>query len=195
MKGSEFEKLIVSRLEQYKKAGLADIGKYGVQASFGANGIARQHPSKPDFEGVFAHNQRPVPVIFDAKVCSQSSFALANYMLQKKQVNGKEKTVRGSRRRQLEHMLARASYGVLCGFLIHWNERETKTAKYPAETYWFPVRMNSFWKSVERKAIKSIRRADCRMLGIRVEWSTKGRSTKQTPDPLAALRSLVNATS
>lgn len=171
--GKAFEKLLVEQHQVYRQNRQASVGRYGVQVSILGDDKTVVMQSLPDFEGVDAFGRQ---YIFDAKVCSQSSFGLAKYRFE----------TRGARRRQLSHMLERSGYGVKCGFLIHWNARELKTRSEGVETFWFPVHPRMiFWKEFESGERKSINRKDCEEYGFRVNWSTKSRGTKLRPDWLA----------
>lgn len=185
--GKRFEKLIDERLAWCRKNMLADAGKYGVQGAFQPEGEWRAQPSKPDYEGVVVGGRQ---FVFDAKVCSQSSFNLDKYTT--KIVDGKKK--RGSRRRQIDFMYNRSQFGAVCGLLIHWNPRELTRKTYCAETYWLPVsRDSSFWQCVESGSIRSITRSDCRMVGIRVDWTMTGRKTDPVPEITNVIKSIMRA--
>ncbi len=158
--GTGFEKLIVQMAGYYKRDGVAHISRAGVQAVRNKDEWV-VIPSLPDFEGVLA--PRGSQIVFDCKVCSQASFDLSKYRADTK----------GSRSRQLKHMLERADFGSQCFFLIHWNPRAGKTFQQPAETVAFPVHASmEFWKSFERGEVRSIARADCQEHGWPVKWGT-----------------------
>lgn len=172
--GKAFEKLLVEQHQVYKKANAASVGRYGVQVSIIKEGEKVVMQSLPDFEGI---DQTSTCYIFDAKVCSQASFALDKYRDETK----------GSRRRQLNHMMERSRFGAFCAFLIHWNARELKTKSEPAETFWFPIHHSSFfWIQFECGEIKSINRDDCREYGSKIEWRKSPKGRKHRPDWLAA---------
>jgi penicillin-binding protein-related factor A (putative recombinase) len=173
--GARFEAIVKERCVQLHSRGLFHCGRYGVQAV--RTGDAWQvMQSLPDFEGVTRDGRQ---AIFDAKVCSQSSFALDKYRMETK----------GSRSRQLKHMLDRSLFGVRCFFLIHWNERRLTTRTEPAVTYAFPVQQgHPFWESFLAGEIKSIRRSDCETYGHKIAWNhATSRDSKQRPDVLAAV--------
>jgi penicillin-binding protein-related factor A (putative recombinase) len=173
--GAKFEAIVKERCVQLKNLRLADIGRYGVQAV--RTGDAWQvMQSLPDFEGVTREGRQ---AIFDAKVCSQSSFALDKY----------RPDTKGSRSRQLRHMLDRSEFGVRCFFLIHWNERQLTTRKEPAITYAFPVELwHPFWRSFLAGEIKSIKRTDCETFGHAIAWNhVSSTDRKLRPDILAAV--------
>lgn len=184
MTGKELEKLIVEINGIYREMGIASVGRYGVQASIMAGDRPGEMKtvvmqSLPDFEGDCVLN--PLfrqHLIFDAKVCGQASFVLSKYRTETK----------GSRSRQLRHMLDRSRFGADCFFLIHWTERQLKTKHEPAITYRFPVLENDFWTQFERGEIKVLTRADCAEYGTEVHWRTAGdRGTKPRPDYLDVL--------
>ena len=177
--GKQLEAAIVAVNGIYRANGYASIGRYGVQA------VGRPHDwtimqSLPDFEGdimpgvshgVGGH------VIFDAKSCSQSSFGLSKYRDETK----------GSKRRQLNHMLDRSQYGATCFFLIHWNERMLKTKSDPPSTWKFPVAANWFWNDFLDGGVRSITRDACEEYGTQVEWRTQPGGRTLRPDYLGML--------
>lgn len=173
--GAKFEALVKERCVQLQMLGLAHITRYGVQAVRSSDAWMVIQ-SLPDFEGVTRDGRQ---TIFDTKVCSQSSFSLDKYRMETK----------GSRARQLKHMLERSQFGVRCFFLIHWNERVLTTRTEPPMTYAFPVAMNHrFWDSFLAGEVKAIRRADCEAYGHRIEWNVAtSNDRKRRPDALAAV--------
>jgi len=178
LSGKEFERIVVARNHEYKKQRLACVGRYGVQCSHTQEGPVAIK-SLPDFEGVTVDPFRHV--IFDTKVCSQASMGLHKY----------RREVQGARRRQLKHMLERDEFGCVCGFLIHWNERQTKTKYEAPETFFFPVSYESnYWQQFEAGELKSLNRADCRLYGSEVAWNKLGRARTPRPDWLLAVSSL-----
>lgn len=173
--GREFEQILAARHAEYEKAGMASVGKYGVQMSV-QDGEKIAIQSLPDFEGVRNGGEQ---VIFDAKVCSQASFALAKY-------RGEPR--RGARYRQLKHMRTRARFGSTCFFLVHWNARVLKTRSEAAETYAFWVEDNWFWEAFDRREINSITREHCRDIGELVPWDKMGRARTLRPNWLKVLK-------
>lgn len=174
MRGREFELLIAERCQKEKTKGLACVGRYGVQA---VRSGEQWHviPSLPDFEGVFLDGRQ---MIFDAKVCSQASFALDKY----RQQPG------GNRRRQLTHMLERSRAGAVCFFLIHWAKRELKTRVDPELTQAVPVHPDCpLWEEFLAGERKSLTRDDGETYGVRVPWNyATDRDRKLRPDFVAA---------
>lgn len=182
--GRDFENVILQRLTHESDRKNCHAGRYGVQVAIVGkerDGRPKYQPmrSLPDFEGTLPGGRQ---FIFDAKVCSASKFDLQDYRLNDE--------VRGSKCRQLRHLLQRSSFGVVAFFLIHWNSRELKTKSEPAETFAFPVRRECpFWRAFLMGEIKAIRRADCHELGARVRWNRLSRSERKVrPDVLAAVR-------
>lgn len=163
LSGSEFEEHINFRLARYEEAGLISAGKYGVMTGyrFDANlkmMVLQRVPSLPDYEGVVKGGRQ---FIFDAKVCSKSSFAWGPYRLD----------IKGARCRQLKHLMERAKFGVVCFFLFHWTKREGKTFAELPETWAVPVHHDQeYWRLVAGGDIKSLNRGDCKLLGVRVPW-------------------------
>lgn len=175
LSGSRFEAIVKERCVQLFTRRLASIGRYGVQAvQTGDRWQILQ--SLPDFEGVTRDGRQ---AIFDAKICSQSSFALDKYRLE----------TRGPRARQLKHMLERSEFSVRCFFLIHWNKREGSTFKHPAITYAFPVEMwHPFWRSFLAGEVKSIKRSDCETYAHAIAWNHISATDRTLrPDILSAV--------
>jgi len=176
--GTRFEALVKERCVQLHILGLAHITRYGVQAVRSSD-TWHVIPSLPDYEGVTREGRQ---TIFDAKVCSQASFALDKYRLETK----------GSRSRQLKHMLDRSQFGVRCFFLLHWNERQLTNRTIQAETYAFPISIHHrFWDSFLAGEVKAIRRQDCETYGHKIRWTLATSSDrKPRPDVLAAVLEL-----
>lgn len=156
--GAEFEHLIVQQAEREHRAGVSHIRRSGVQAVRSDGGWI-VIPSRPDFEG-------PVMgvghVEFDAKVCSQASMGLDPY----RDLPGKR-----GRRRQIQHLYDRASFGVCTALLIHWNRRKLRTRTEEAETWLVQVRADlPLWRAMEDGELRSLRREHCREYGAEVEW-------------------------
>ena len=172
--GAEFESLVDQQGGLYEEAGLACIGKYGVQAARTKDEwIIMQ--SLPDREGPLATGRH---ITFDCKVNSQASFSWQPYRSE----------TRGSRSRQLRHMIKRSRFGAQCFFLMHWNERALVKQTFPARTFVLPVLHHwDYWHKVEGGEVKSINLDDCNRIGIEVEWTKKDRGTKYRPDYLPAL--------
>lgn len=172
--GAELEDLVVEQCSNYERAHLACIGRYGVQAArTQTDWVIMQ--SLPDFEGPLASG---VHVVFDVKACSQASFSWDKYRSE----------TRGSRSRQLRHMLKRSRFGAKCFFLMHWNERALTKRVVPARTFVLPVQHDfDYWDKVEGGEVKSITIDDCNTLGVEVEWTKQDRGTKYRPDFLPSL--------
>lgn len=172
--GKEFENLIIEQSAAYRKRGIADIERCGVQAVRMKDGwnIIK---SKPDFEGVFHGGNQ---FIFDAKVCSQASFDLGKY----REVG----MAHGARSRQLRYMLKRSQFGATCFFLIHWNKREMKRSKRDAATFVFFVSHDiPFWEEFLKGNVKAIRYEDCMFGGVEIPWTPSFRGTKYRPNFLS----------
>lgn len=174
IKGSELEVLIAEQNAIYEDAGMACIGRYGVQAARMKEEWIIQS-SLPDFEGPLAGGHH---IVFDSKVCSQASFSWAPY----------RSATRGAKARQLKHMIRRSRFKAKCFFLFHWNERVMKTKTIPAATFVLPVIHDfDYWDRVESGEVGSINIDDCNRLGIEVEWTKRDRGTKYRPDYLTSL--------
>jgi penicillin-binding protein-related factor A (putative recombinase) len=180
--GKKFEEITLQRLKKIEDRGEGCFGRYGVQfAVTGRNpdGTATGHvmQSLPDFEGVLSPTGRHV--IWDNKVTSQASFDLSPYRM----------STKGKKRRQFEHMMRRSVSGAICGFLIHWNERETKTRKDKAITYWLPIHASMrLWREFDCGELKTLRRDHCEAHGYEVEWNKYERERKYRPDLLGVLK-------
>lgn len=175
MKGKDFEKLCVYRMEREERDGRATMSKYGVQVSLIPNdkGVIEPKPirSLPDFEGTIAPDGHQF--ITEAKVCSQSKLDLLDSKV---------------KQRQLDHLMRRADFGVTAFILIHWPERKLKTRIDPVATFAMPVhRLLPFWLAAERKEVKAIRRDDCELYGVSVEWNVIPGCRTPSPDLLPAI--------
>lgn len=175
MTGKQFEAVIVERNREYEAAGIASIGRYGVQATRNKQEWVILS-SLPDFEGSLSNGRH---VIFDAKVCSQASFPLDKYRVE----------TQGSRSRQLRHMYRRAKFGATCFFLIHWSQRTLKRCTIQAITYRFPVHLDHpFWLAFNAGETKSLNREDCENYGTEIHWNClSARGKKPRPDFLQGL--------
>ena len=146
--------------------------RYGVQVSI-VDGNLIRIPSLPDIEGIVGTGGWQF--IAECKVCSGASFPLRKYTEAKK-----------NSRRQLEHMLTRAQYGVTCFFLLHFNSRKTKTIEQHAVTYAVPVHYNlPLWREFAARERMVIGRNECRDddVAVEVQWNTIGdRGRKLRPD-------------
>lgn len=136
-----------------------------------SNGMVWQPmQSLPDFEGVLMGGQQ---FCFDAKVCSQASFPLAESTMKE---------------RQLKHLKKRARFGAVCFFLIHFNARQLTTKNTIARTIAFPVKPDHpFWEMYERGEVKRINEQDAELYGIRVEWNVAAGKRKLSPDIFTAI--------
>jgi penicillin-binding protein-related factor A (putative recombinase) len=163
LSGKDFESIVEHRLEQYESERKGSFGRYGVKTNFMTNPLTKKlelmpMQSYPDFEGVVRGGRQ---IIFDCKVCSQSSFNWSYY----------RSITKGSKHKQLKHMLERSNYGVTCFFLIHWNERVLKTKTVEAATYAVLVRAgHPYWDAVESGEVKSLTPEDCRTTGVEIPW-------------------------
>jgi penicillin-binding protein-related factor A (putative recombinase) len=172
MTGREFEALITFRAQRLEDQKILMLGRYGVTARMINNPETGKGewvviPSLPDFEGcVFGTGRQ---IIIEAKVCSQSSYAIA--------ANDQKHP------KQIEHMLNRAEFGALCFLMIHYNARELKTKSEPAETFAVPVLDNHFWREYQNGERRTLNRSEAEMHGIRIPWDTHSqRATKLTPN-------------
>lgn len=176
--GRDFEAVVVEQNDIYERNLQASIGRYGVQATFSKSPITGKleniiHRSLPDFEGTML---RGTHIIFDCKVCSAASFSWTDYRA----------TTKGSKARQLNHMIRRSRFGAFTFFLMHWNERVLQKKVVPAETWIFPVNAeDDYWHRVQFGEVKSMNLEDCRGRGSRVHWVLNGaRGSKYRPDYL-----------
>ena len=187
----DFEKIVLQRLDDERKDGLCHIKKYGIQATpMGGEGVSFQNrwkpvKSKPDFEGPF--DMSGCQAVFDAKVLtSRASFPLTDYMTTDDKI--------GSKEIQFKHMYGRSQFGCPCGFLIHWNARETKTKSEIAVTCLFPIQHGlGYWEDFFAGDRRSITRDDCfgdRGYSVPVKWNVRGKDRTVRPDVLQAVRQL-----
>jgi penicillin-binding protein-related factor A (putative recombinase) len=124
--------------------------------------------SKPDFEGVLHATGRQF--IFDCKVVS----------------NGRLEHIasRDTMVKQVEHMLSRAEFGVICFFLIHFNARRFKRkADQEHVTVAYPVNSDvEPWSHWDDDRPDSINRETALQRGIVVPWRAPGISRRIRPD-------------
>jgi penicillin-binding protein-related factor A (putative recombinase) len=166
--GADLERETLVALNKLEDAGIGAFGRYGMQA-VRTKDDWQILQSLPDFEGIITGRQ----IIFDCKACSQASFDLTQYRSE----------TRGSKSRQLRHMIRRSRFGATCGFLLHWNQRELRKSITPAKTYWIPIDYNSqYWVDVDGGVIRSISLADCSLIGIEIPWVIEGRDRKAKLD-------------
>lgn len=166
--GSDLERETLTALQKLEASGIGSFGRYGVQA-VRTKDDWQILQSLPDFEGIIAGHQ----FVFDCKACSQASFPWDKYRSE----------TRGSRSRQLKHLLKRSRFGATCGFLMHWNERRLTKSIIPAKTYWLPVdHAHDYWDEVDGGTIKSLTLADCGLMGIEVPWTIEGRDRNAKMD-------------
>ena len=186
--GREFEVLIEDRGLTYKERGALLVKKFGVQTMteivFGKRSI-REIKSLPDYDMTLPPFGRQI--VIEAKVCSQSSFTLSEYVW--------EGVRSGAKARQLKVMLDKSRYGAICGFLLHFNARATEKTKkqFAAVTYLFPVHNEmEFWIQFSAKEKKSISLSDCERIGVRVVWDRIGQERTLRPDYLQAIQELIS---
>lgn len=166
MTGKEFESLLLWRARTYDEPlGLYTMGRYGVMAVMHDNEW-RPIKSLPDFEGVMPGGHQ---FIFDAKTCSQPSYALSG---------GTSKSLE----HQYKHMRRRAKFGVLCFLLIHFNARTLKTREDPAFTAAIAIRDSPLWESYDRGELKTITRDEALRYGQKVPWNKPGTARTEAPD-------------
>ncbi|MEM9645616.1 MAG: hypothetical protein AAF989_11545, partial [Planctomycetota bacterium] len=184
--GNRFEQHCLDRLVNEGKAGKGQFNRYGVQVRITGEDPLTGQPilqsvkSFPDIEGLLATGTQ---AIFDCKVCSDTSLDLSRYRI------GDEKS--GSKEKQLRHMVEKADYGAVCGFVVHWNDRKTKSKAEPSETFWFPVhRQIPFWIQFWRLEIKRLNRDHCRELGVPVRWNKLTSRSRASPDLYEVMNNL-----
>lgn len=147
------------------------MDRYGTE-SRRIDGEVLEVASKPDFEGVITGARQ---FIIEAKVCSQSAFAMQKQTIKPKQVR---------------HMLIRSAFGVPCFVLIHFNERIGQRFHDPAETIALPVKHDGWegWQDfLDGKPVSAINRSMASRLGVKVLWTAPGRAVKPLPDLVGLL--------
>lgn len=186
----EFEQILLDSAAREEKAGYLTMSRYGVQ------GVTIQDPSDPfkkrtkivlvpsdpDFDGVVAGGRQ---FNVEAKVCSQSSFAMQKATIKPKQV---------------EHMLRRSRFGARCFVVIHFNERIGQNFRHPAITVALPVsHKNPIWQRfVDAHAVAKklkataasqpgISRDLAQDMGQLVPWRVPPGCRKAMPDLLSFL--------
>lgn len=166
--GKDLERETLAAIAKLEDANIGAFSRYGVQA-VRTKDDWQILQSLPDFEGVIAGRQ----YIWDCKACSQASFDWLPYRSE----------TRGSKSRQLRHMLKRSRFGARCGFLMHWNERQLTKRIIPAKTYWIPIDHDSqYWADVDGGVVRSMSLADCGLIGVEIPWVVEGRDRKPKLD-------------
>jgi penicillin-binding protein-related factor A (putative recombinase) len=169
--GKEFEKLVLWRARTYDEPnGLYCMGRYGVMSIFKDNEWMPV-PSLPDFEGILMGGRQ---FIFDAKTCSQSSYALSG---------GTSKSFE----HQYKHLRRREAFGAICFLLMHFNARDLKTKQEPAFTSLLSVGDTPLWRAYDAGEQKTITRKEAEMYGIPVTWDTPGHKKIPSPDLYTAI--------
>lgn len=167
---------MIARSAGVDRAKVQNIFRYFDPQQSGNNDMVWQPmQSLPDFEGVLLGGRQ---FVFDAKVCSQASFPLAESTMKE---------------RQLRHLLRRAQFGAISFLLIHFNARSLITKSIPARTIAFPVRPDHpFWEAFARGEIKRITEQDAELYGIHVEWNIATGKRKLSPDLITAIHEIKN---
>lgn len=131
--------------------------------------------SLPDFEGAIHPHGRQI--IFEAKVCSQPSY--------KWEIDGSS-----TKRKQIDHLIARARVGALAFLLLHFNGRTLKTRTDKAFTVAIRIHPDrEYVRDLMSHGSRSISRAEAQMYAVTVPWNTfSKRGTKLTPDLSVLLR-------
>lgn len=182
LKGIEFERLLSDSAARNERNGILTMDHYGVTMSV-QNGVAMGIQSKPDFEGVMIGGRQ---FIFEAKVCSGSSFPMTKDKIKPRQVS---------------HLLTRSKFAVPCFLVIHWNARELKRSKVEAVTVAIPVNeADPRWQrfiDAHAKARRdktpvdpqgSISREESLAMGYVIPWIVPKGCRKAMPDLLSFLR-------
>lgn len=172
--GKDFEAICLWRsTEIAEKSGQYVMGRCGTMSVF-IDGEFKPIPSLPDFEGALMGGRM---FCFDAKVCSQASFALTG---------GTAKSFL----HQYKFLQRRAKFGVLTFVLIHWNERVLKGKTDPEFTSLLRICDNALWQSYDRGELKQIGRTLCKLHGIEVVWDAPEGRHKLSPNLYNALLEL-----
>jgi len=182
IKGTEFEADLAAAADRAEKLGILTMDRYGVTLSVQA-GVTLGISSKPDFEGVL-HTGRQF--IFEAKVCSGSSFPM-----------NKDKI----KPRQVSHMLTRSRFNVPCFLVIHFTARYMAKSIHPAFTVAIPVSdADPRWQRfVDAHAVAkrlnaavapqgSVSREEALAIGRIVPWTIPKGCRKPLPDILSFLQ-------
>lgn len=208
MKGTDFEKLCVYRMEQEQELKRAIMGRYGTKSiTIGEKPL--------DVESWCARLRRgPVNVgvidqlVKDARETGRRTQAMESnpdfegllpprgrqFVLDAKvcsQASFPLDKESKSQSRQLLHMLDRDEYGAVCFYLIHFPQRTLVKSVEPSQTWAFPVsRQHPFWRKFHRGEAKRISRADCQEYAVPVEWNCLPGKQKETPDIVMAIYEL-----
>ena len=164
--GKEFEEYCKISFET-DRSQVAEFDQWrnGVKASqIGPNQVVTVK-SLPDFSGLIDNEL----FNYDAKACSQASFALNKYHADKS----------NALQRQMDFMLRTAKCGATSFFLIHFNKRELALKTIEAQTWAFPVHPeHPFWLRFFANDEKSINLRHCDDYGFRAEWHIPKRCSR-----------------
>lgn len=157
-----FEDLLLQSAERMKDR--LTMGRYGVTAIRRSANDIMCIPSKPDFDGTFMGGAQ---FNVEAKVESGASFSLGEESFKESQYNW---------------MRNKAFYGVPCFLVIHYNARSGKTFDDPAFTVSIHVHPDlQIWRDYEEKTLKRIDRELALQVGVRIPWTTPGKTKKPLP--------------
>jgi penicillin-binding protein-related factor A (putative recombinase) len=200
MKGSEFEKICVYRMEQEHKLGRAIMGRYGTQSitigerpfDFGAwadrlrrgpvNAAVIENLVKEARETGRHTQQIHSNPDFEGLISPRGRQFVFDAKVCQQASFPLDKESK-SQSRQLNHMLDRDEFGAVCFYLIHFPERILARSSEPEQTWAFPVsRKHAFWIKFDRGEVKRITREDCREYAVFVEWNALPKARTNTPD-------------
>lgn len=208
MKGTDFEKICVYRMEQEHELKRAIMGRYGTQSiTIGEKPLdvdgwcdrLRRGPVNLSLVQKFIQEARDTGRHVQAMqsnpdfegllpphgrqfVFDSKVCSQASFPLDKESRN---------QSRQLNHLLDRDEYGAVCFYLIHFPERSLVRATEPEQTWAFPVsRRHPFWLKFGRGEVKRVSRSDCHEYAVSVEWNCLPGKKKESPDIVMAIYEL-----
>jgi penicillin-binding protein-related factor A (putative recombinase) len=205
MKGTDFEKICVYRMEQEHKLGRAIMGRYGTQSiTIGEKPIdvdawcqkLRRGPVNVALIETLVKEAREtgrrtqqmqsnpdfeglLPPRGRQFIFDAKVCSQASFSLDKESK---------SQSRQLLHLLERDEYGAICFYLIHFPQRVLAKSIDPDQTWAFPVsRQHPFWQQFDRGEVKRVTRADCEEYAVPVEWNVLEGGRTERPDIVMAI--------
>lgn len=209
MKGTDFEKICIARMEQEEELKRATMVRYGTQSI-----TIGERPFDLD---AWCHRLRRGPVnlglleqlVREARETGRHTQAMQSnpdfegvlpprgrqFIFDAKvchQASFPLDKESKTQSRQLRHMLHRDTFGAICFYLIHFPKRELARSVEPEQTWAFPVaREHHFWVKFDRGEVKRITRADCEEYAVPVEWNIlTERGRTERPDIVMAIYEL-----
>ena len=176
--GKAFESAIVDVGARYERAGTMSIGRFGTIVVL-VNGAWMPRPSLPDFDCVLQGGRQ---VVIEAKAVT--SARLLDFQKSK------------LKPRQVDYLLRRARMGSLCFLAVHYAGRPAgkRTPAVRPLTVLVPVLPSELrWVNfVKTQHGEGLSPESALAMGTEIEWTAEGRSKKELPDILGAVKRLTH---